>query len=796
MQDFINQLLAGAKVVENVAGNAAKAVTSGKSPDHTKTNGAISNGPVGQFAQSAGEATNPNNGDTYGNAEAKYGPNSPQAYGALAGSALPALGFDSAEATPATQTVSASAKAGKQAVGDATDIVKNSLDETMANAHAQPGGLQAGFVRPSSYTKPEIPAGETPGNGDQFVNSQAGQPLEGGTPAQVKARPTQPVSMQYNPGGAMKPPTEDGLPPLGETPQQGVPPINTNPAQDTQSATMEPQQDPYARTYQATEDSHTTPTAQARGIQMDKSNVKNTADQKQINATLDGYGITHDSHYNQFQANDRQLGMLSKDVAQHLADNPGTINKGQLVNDIAFDFMKNDMFGGDELGAAQRVVDSAFKRSASDQMLTQRTIAPDEISGQSAMLMKSRAGDDSARTFNQPDDTKWTENQKAARIVRDNLDHHIDTKWPQVAKMNNDMSDMISARPQLRDNANTEIKGNQDQILNPKAKPKGNNPVGSIIKTGAKILPFAIPAAIAGKEVYDNQEAQSASLKQNLADTTNNQTPEQGKNNSGENVINHAQTVSQNPANVNQTDPLQIQPNKDGTWGTSNIYQLKDANGKSVVMDTQTYKKLSGQIATEKEANQGNQAALDALNTAQGQLDKTYGSTQNLRDLHDTTTTALQSINDAQTMLKNKAADPSFADMFQVHLGPVDIGAQNIHEGISADYKALRQQLVTVDNAFPQLGLDVQSANSTEAAQKLLTQAAQKIIAYENQHLQNVVGGSQTTAPSGQSTVPPGPAADTSSGSNVGTQGGPPALGDSYQFTPPNPMFQPRPIGQ
>lgn len=345
--------------------------------------------------------------------------------------------------------------------------------------------------------QPFVKSAVDPQNGDQFISPQVGKPLRGGTPAQIKARQTGTPEMQFVSGGAMKEPNlagESTQPVVDTQSAQQSPPQETNPP-SSQPGTP---RDPHIRSYPAQEDSHLTDSAQKRGLEIDKVNIKDADHQKQVNATLDGYDITHDSHYNQMQANDHQLGMLSKNVVQHMKDNPGTISKPDLINDVAFDFMKNEMFPGEELATAERVVNSAFKRSASDATLTKRTIAPDGIYGEDALLMKTRAGDDSARTFQQPDDTKWTENQRASRILRDNLDKHIDTKWRTVARLNNDMSDMISAKPQLRENANNEIKANQ------KAQQQAGQ---QDAKQGGNALAKARDIAILGGTLYGGARA-------------------------------------------------------------------------------------------------------------------------------------------------------------------------------------------------------------------------------------------------------------------------------------------------
>jgi len=536
MEDFLNQLMGAAKTIEGAVGNAAHAITSGGQQQPTpvapnQVNQMFQDqpapatpkiapppNPIQQIAQNQTNDPNYNpgimsnikaiGGDQNPAVQQQAENNSENFFGALSGGDMSAL-------EPLTDIATTGAKAalqtGKETIGDVGNIIKNSINEAMVNGQGTYGGLQTGAINPGAFrpvkpgevlpqgytTKMNLATGEQmtnapdttqiidpktgqpivkpqPQNGDKFINPTQ-RPLQGGTPAQIKARSAPPEpNMQYVPGGAMKPPTEEGLPPLEDKPQQGLPPITGSPAEDMQSATMQPQQDPYIRTHPSNEQSHMTPSAQKRGITIDGKNVKNTADQKQINATLDGYGITHDSSYNQFQANDRQLGMLGSKVAQTLRDQPGTIDRNTLVNNIAFDFMKNDMFNGQELKTANQVVDSLFKRSAPDATLETRSVAPDKIPGQNAYSMKGTAGDDSAKTFNKPS-AEWTINQQAARIARDNLDQMIDTQWPQIAQINNDMSDMISARPTLEDNANKEIQAMKDQVYGkPKQGPIAN----------------------------------------------------------------------------------------------------------------------------------------------------------------------------------------------------------------------------------------------------------------------------------------------------------------------------------
>lgn len=109
----------------------------------------VANSPIGQFAQSASQASDPNNGDVYGQAEAQHGGNSPQAYGALVGSVLPAFGTEIPEIGNlndlplGAKMASEDAKAGVSAAGK--NIAANTK-EAFATGQSLPGGLQTGAV--------------------------------------------------------------------------------------------------------------------------------------------------------------------------------------------------------------------------------------------------------------------------------------------------------------------------------------------------------------------------------------------------------------------------------------------------------------------------------------------------------------------------------------------------------------------------------------------------------------------------------------------------------------------------
>ncbi|HEX9059151.1 MAG TPA: hypothetical protein VF941_03135 [Clostridia bacterium] len=700
----------------------------------------------------------------------------------------------------------AGAQTAKEGVGIASDKateIGNGIKDAMGTAQGQPGGLQAGFLKlpgeePASpsvlydaqgnpITKPQ------PENGGGYINV-AGTTPKGGTPGQVKGRPIQPVNMQYVP-----PAQETGLPAL-ENKAQGLPPIDTNAPQGASSATMNEEptvntnNNPQERTYPANNQSHLTPSARQRQLPIDGKYIKDASQQQQVNATLDGYGITHGTSFEQLNAAKKQGQMLQDTIENYAKGQQGTINKGQLINDVAFDFMKNNMYPGQEEYMANQLVDSAFKRSAADTMMQTRSVAPDTISAYDAVKMKGRAGDDANSTFTQPDDTKWTDEQRGAHVLWDNLDNQIDSQFPAIKKLNNDQSDLINAQQGLRNGANNEIKQLAQQ--NPSFLKKHWKAISGLgVGLGLPLTIAGVTVATglpSSKNGFNNESPKGIGNSQTNGNNTNGIAPQN-------NILYHTQSISDGSANVNQTDPVQVKPNADGNWSTFDPTQLRDANGKQVIMNETDYKKDTAQITDYMNANPGNSTIQTQGQNALAQLKIAYTNSQNALTLNAKTKQALNSINDAQNMLSDKSADPQFTDAFQINLGPVNIGAQNLHEAINSDYRTLRQQLITIDNAFPELGLNVASANSTQAAQQLLTQAAQKIIANQNQQIQTKFGSvtmeQNTPTPTGNqnTTIPPGPAGG---GENNGYTPQPSGSvsGGSYQFTQPNPMFQRTPL--
>jgi len=615
--------------------------------------------------------------------------------------------------------------------------------------------------------KPQLPEGQ---NGDQFVFPS--KPLTGGTPAKVAARPfIPPATPDLVPGGAMKPPTEEGLPSIGETPQ-AVPSATEQPIEPQAPGVPSPASN-YTRTFDVT-DPNIHPSAidphedMMRNLEVDGSDIKTQQQKAQVNATANGYGIKGSQTQQSGLINDA-IDTLAKRAKVNIAATGGTIAKSDLINEVAKGIFKvagqHDIDPNAVMKMAEDTVNNAYARvKGVDANGSYSTEAPDQIPGVDAQDMKTQFNSDSSSTFGK-DPSTWTKAQKTARPARDAVDKLLGEQYPAAKKLNNDMSDLYNAKESLRKGSNTEgtaakkaymdqEKATQDAANAPKKPNIGSKIIKGVGATalvggllmGADALSANTPIGYSSATPQNPQgNTQNGSEKQNAPN---------GKNsvgNTSQNITNHGQSVTQTPSNVNslETDPTKVQLDGNGQVNPPDYTKVKNSVGQPVLVTDADFQAQGDAIRAQANADPGNklvqsQAAQNAL-----ALKTAYDATSDFRTQYKKAQPALQQITSTLQSI-SPSNTPNFGDSIEANLPVIgDVGLQEVHSMFNQNYGTLLGQAKASDKMASSFGFDMNAAGANNAGtmRSRLQLEAQKIVAYLNQQAKTSGSTSLPTTP-------------------------------------------------
>ena len=656
--------------------------------------------------------------------------------------------------------------------------VKQGVKDTVEAAQAQPGGLQAGFI--GTRTPEEIQAAKAAGEEPIIHNNSAGlPPIESGI-VDGKGNPVSSQAKYANDNQRIAP-LHAGAEQIPNDTAAGQTSFKPHPNTPDEPVTV-------------TDRTGKHPITGGNPVLVDLRNQagKNPYyldDQTKARAVMDKY-VAGNNALEVEKNLPLQLQEETQRIQNIIAQEPKVTSKDNIVKANETNMAKAGITPGNS-GKADTATEELLKELQTQISAGSSDVVPNQVNGDQLMTYKKLLDDRLKSVYKKQDNsTTLTPAERATLTLRRTVDQQLTSMYPKTKEALNRQSAMIDARESVAKAAQGE---EANQVTQAGLPPKPGflqshwKALGALGTLGLAAAPLAGDLA----QQFSNKQEQPKGGTENQYNNSPKQSDLKNTIQNNSNDINHDQSVSQNGQNVNglELDPLKIQPQSDGSWKGQDTTNLKDGNGKSLAMSQQLYDQLKGQITDYMNANPGNDIVQKQGATQLSQLETTFNGGKDIRDNSIKTDQALQSINDAQQMLGNKNASPSFSDAFQLHLGPISTGYQDIHAATNVDYKLLRQQLTTIDTAFPELHLDTQSANSPEAAQKLLAQAAQKIVANQNKIIQSKGGNSVSSNKPGASAVPPGPAAQ----GNIGTAGGPPPLSPqtgSYQFTAPNPMFK------
>lgn len=221
-----------------------------------------------------------------------------------------------------------------------------------------------------------------------------------------------------------------------------------------------------------------------RGIMPDGKTIKTPDEVRQINATLNGYGIKG-SLTDQLQATSNKIGELSNQAKTIVANQGGTLPKSDLINLAAKQIVETpgvNIPPSQAINEATKYIDQVYGKVAGvHPNELEGFISPDQIPGTVAQDMKTIMNQENSSTFTS-DPASWTKGQIISRPAGDALDRILDTVYPEASRLNNDMSDLYKAKGSLLKGSQGEIKAAQSAPPPPGFFGKVSNAVGAIAK--------------------------------------------------------------------------------------------------------------------------------------------------------------------------------------------------------------------------------------------------------------------------------------------------------------------------
>lgn len=416
--------------------------------------------PVGDFMKSAGNTiTQGINtvGKAAGSMPISSIPGSPslsQSFNAanatLTGGQLPGGDVLEGNATPMSMAMIPLALEGMKG-GKPEDIAKKEEKTVILDAKGNP-------AKTSLPAKPE----PIPQTGDQVVTNPA-YPQGSANPARLTVKPGKPVNTEgvgyandNQPTTSLNQGAEDipgELPPTGIT--QKPQPIRTHAPQDNPMDNMENQQ---------------------RNLQIDGKDIRSSGDKNQVNATLNGYGI-RGTRTNQLTMAENAITNLAQQAESHALTSGGVIDKATIINDTTKGLQnsanQHNIPANQARIMASKYIDGVYARATgADLGGNIEGLTPEKIPTAVSLKMKTIMNEDAQSTYKQTDPSKWSNGQTTSRFARDATDTQIDTGNPDVARLNNDMSDLYKAKESLRKGANKEADLAQQEAMKPPAPPE------------------------------------------------------------------------------------------------------------------------------------------------------------------------------------------------------------------------------------------------------------------------------------------------------------------------------------
>lgn len=543
-------------------------------------------------------------------------------------------------------------------------------------------------------------------------------------------------------------------------------------------------------------------------IQYDAKGISNPTERAQVNATLNGYGITG-SFDEQLQGIADKKGELSQAAASQVAADGGFTPRStleeQAIHDVAYSGASRQIPNHEVPQAVNKYLNDVYVRATGgDPTKVLGNMLPDNIPDTTVQRMKSIMGEDAAGTFGK-DPTTWTPSQQVARITRNSFDATLDKAHPEASILNNDTNDLYKAQEGITSGANKEAVKAADLINSPKQTGLGK--IGSLVGNVMNSKLGLATLGLGGIALYDSQakglspsvvsptglppiNSQPTGLPsiangtgavnstpQNLTNANNNANNEVGTN-PGNNPVNNPTNNFHNGIIGSNTPDVKSFPTSadkvDLSQPIPNVFAFKDSSGNPMFKSTTQYetdKQNINNMKNDPRYGTVNQYT-NMVNTLSANNESQHNNTQPIEDslnVLNNTESQVQSMKDL--LLKTQ---PNLPDMFTIP--GTDIGGRGMHENMDKNFGTLIGLAKQLDKAW---GTDIASSTTGES---MLEKMNQLLKTARYSYLRGVQSklGSQATLPS----VNPNPTGLPSVPSLSGNQG------SSFKAMPVNPLLQ------
>lgn len=245
----------------------------------------------------------------------------------------------------------------------------------------------------------------------------------------------------------------------------------------------------------------------------------------------------------------------------------------------------------------------------------------------------------------------------------------------------------------------------------------------------------------------------------------------------------HTDKITTSPLSVNsqiETNVSKIDPSipaldpREVTGSDGNSLAMSDGKYQTAIAALDALTKQDPSYIT-------NPIKAGQLKAAKDAIDAKYAASQKLMTSYQKVSTAQQKIEDAQALLKKT----------NIKLTDKNSMLEGVHEMLDPNYQALVNDLNFIENSDPRLKGQLSNLATRQSIDTALKKAGQLLLSEHNQLLKSYGAGSQTPAGNTTQVTQTTPVSQIPAGLPAPINGSlPPMDNGSYQFTPPNPMFQ------
>lgn len=539
-----------------------------------------------------------------------------------------------------------------------------------------------------------------PSNGDQFLAKDM-PAFENRTAAQIKAGAGQSnPQFSYVPGGAMnRTPVEA---PETEQPAAQAP----DPFQNTQTAQAAPVQ-PAApveapaqpstawREFSDQQKEYQAPPAQKAIRQINPATFAKENDPvgtvNAIHETLDRYGINNPTAEEQLSVLPQIRNSIYKDAVGQIEADPANAPLKTVTDNINRELSGNTRLKDITAPAAKDAIDGYTQNLYNEATGTATTVIPTEIPYKTLLEMKSLANKDYAKIVqknlnNQP----LTDTEKVNQAYRNGLDKTITARYPGVKQDTMDMSNLYKAQTPLakavpKYEAPPPVESPQTGWQKAATVGKALVYPAFAVAEGAKALHdsgLGPAMGVAGGKMFDGlskiiSNGNAANEKQ-YDKTTESGEPYNAKNDIHGNSMTPFDTDVNTPSKIPQ-DAAQLNTGSDGNYYPANIFNWKQADGKTPQYISQTtYDDMKSKQAAVVKSHAQLYAGAPWLKTqddaTSAQIEAQWEKSKPIASAYDKTKQANSSFVQAENLTRKSGGDLANLnqsyDQFQANTDP------------------------------------------------------------------------------------------------------------------------------